>query len=433
VLKKTIAVIVLVAISLVIITSCGDSNPTPTVIVDLQPTYPPTKSPTDTPEPTGTPTPVQTDTATPSPTATATQVPTDTPTPTPVPELVVSAVDAENGQPIEGVMAELSCEELGAVFTQETDAEGMATFSPVPEMPCTLSLSVLGFRTTGEEELEVAGKMTIEYLLSPLALADIVVESVNLREGPGTIYGRAGEVLEGEQFEIVGQNEQGSWLQVEIVIEPEEGEESDEGNLEGEEEGGIGDDGDRPEATRLVWVAIEDVEVTGNLARVERVEPPSTPTPAPVYPTATPEVEDSVVLYYLSNPSDILGVFPERPFDANAMYNNMLRMRGSLGTMLGALPGATNGDAETCNAYIGAYNNILYSGVFYSDVPPEWQEIDGMYLISFIYALDRTRPAFLSCVDAGRIDEFNHNLAQGTIVSTLNFLNPAIDAASGRL
>jgi hypothetical protein len=101
-------------------------------------------------------------------------------------------------------------------------------------------------------------------------------------------------------------------------------------------------------------------------------------------------------------------------------------MRDSLG-------GAHTGDATACANYVAAYNNVLYSGVFYEPVPPDWEDIDAVYFISFIYALDRTRPAYLSCVNAGTVDDFNYGLASQTIDQTLQFLQPAIDAAAGRL
>jgi hypothetical protein len=109
----------------------------------------------------------------------------------------------------------------------------------------------------------------------------------------------------------------------------------------------------------------------------------------------------------------------------------MLSMRESLHTMQGSLDGAHSGDANACSAYVGAYNNILYSGVFYEEVPADWEDIDFAYFLSFVYSLDRTRPAFLSCVNAGRVDDFNYSLAMQTINETLSILlDPAIDAAA---
>lgn len=158
-------------------------------------------------------------------------------------------------------------------------------------------------------------------------------------------------------------------------------------------------------------------------------QPPVTPTPEE--PTAEPTA-DSVTLYYRSNPNEALGTFPKRPFSASGIYNNMLNMRGSLYTMKDNLSGALNGDAAACTAYVNAYNNILYSGVFYDDVPGDWEEIDFAYVLAFIYSLDRTRPAYLSCADSGQVDNFNFSLAVSAVEDTLNFLNPYIDAAAAK-
>jgi hypothetical protein len=158
--------------------------------------------------------------------------------------------------------------------------------------------------------------------------------------------------------------------------------------------------------------------------------PAKTNTPAPT-PTKTPApVVDYITLYYVSNPNDILGVFPVVPFDANALYNNMVRVRNSLYTMRNNLDAAKAADATACAAYVGAYNTILNSGVFYDEVPGDWEEIHVYYLASFIYSLDRTRPAFLSCRDSGKIDDFNYGLALAAINDTLSLLEPTVNAAA---
>lgn len=158
--------------------------------------------------------------------------------------------------------------------------------------------------------------------------------------------------------------------------------------------------------------------------------------PSPTEESATPEEPeqpDSITIFYISDPNEIIGTFPVQEFEANALYNNMLQVRNSLDTMRGALAGARQGDAAACASYVQAYNNILYSGVFYEPVPPVWQEVDGIYFLSFVYSLDRTRPAFLSCQNAGHVDQFNGDLAALTIEQTLSILNPAIATAAGRL
>lgn len=66
--------------------------------------------------------------------------------------------------------------------------------------------------------------------------------------------------------------------------------------------------------------------------------------------------------------------------------------------------------------------------------PFAWRKhFDNAYFISFIFSLDRTRPAYLSCIDAGRVDDFNFGLARDTIRQTLEFITPYIDAAAVKI
>jgi hypothetical protein len=163
--------------------------------------------------------------------------------------------------------------------------------------------------------------------------------------------------------------------------------------------------------------------------------PANTPTPVNTLPppaTPTPEQIDTITLYYRSNPSEILGVFPVYSFNGQQLYGRMTRLRNSLYTMRNSLDGARDGDAEACSAYNNAYNNILYSGVFYDDVPGDWENIDFVYVISFIYSLDRTRPAHLSCANSGQVDSFNYGLAYQAIDQVLDILNPAIQQAAAK-
>ena len=157
--------------------------------------------------------------------------------------------------------------------------------------------------------------------------------------------------------------------------------------------------------------------------------PTSTPLPPPATVEPTP---DNITLFYISNPDDILGTFPVRPFDKVALYNNMLNIRNSLNGLQGALSGIGSGDPTACQTYIDTYNNLLYSGVFYDDAPPDWEGLAFAYEISFIFSLDRTRPAYISCVDSGQVDTFNSNLAITTIIQTIEFLTPHIDEAAAK-
>jgi hypothetical protein len=185
---------------------------------------------------------------------------------------------------------------------------------------------------------------------------------------------------------------------------------------------------DTPEPTETPTAVPTDTPEPTNTA----VPIVNTPVPAA---TATPEESsepEMITVYYISNPNDILGVFPELPFDPEGLKANMNNINYSLQTMRGSIDGAHGGDQASCDTYVGAYNNILYSGVFYKDVPGDWEDIDFVYFLSFIYSLDRTRPAYLSCVNSGTVDDFNYSLALTALDQTMNFLTPALNSANSR-
>jgi hypothetical protein len=115
------------------------------------------------------------------------------------------------------------------------------------------------------------------------------------------------------------------------------------------------------------------------------------------------------------------------------MYGHMINMGESLSTMQAALDSAHKGDQNSCSTYVEAYDVILAAGTFYEDVPGDWEDIHFRYLICFIYSLDRTRPAYLSCKESSRVDDFNYSLAWRTIDEVWTVLNPAIDAAASKL
>ncbi len=161
-------------------------------------------------------------------------------------------------------------------------------------------------------------------------------------------------------------------------------------------------------------------------------EPQPTNPPEPTADTSESESPDSITVYYRSNPSEVLGVFPVKPFDGAAMYGYMLFMRDSIGAMRGSIDGAKAGDAAACQTYMNAYNNILYSGVFYEDIPPDWANIEVVYFVSFVYSLDRTRPAYLSCVNGAAVDDFNYSLALTAMNQVEQVLNPAINEAAAK-
>lgn len=403
-----------------VLTACqNEPTPTATAVADVvEDTATAVSTDTPEPEPTDTPEPEPTETATPEPTDTPTPEPTETPTPTPEPLTTVLVLDSESGDPVAGLTVMLSNEGAGVTFTQETDENGEARFENVPEDSYVITVSGEGYLESVDEDVTLAGVADVEASVEPVVMVVVNEGGAVLRRGPGTVYGRIETVEEGSEFEVIGQNDDGSWLQV-LVPAAFDDEEDSEG-----------------------WVSADVVTISGMMERVAQVEAPPTPLPlptntpvppTPVPATATPEIIDYITLVYQSNPNEVLGTFPVKNFDGNALYNNMLRIRSSLQTMGGNLDGAKAGDAAACSAYVNAYDNIMRNGVFYDNIPADWQDIDFAYFISFVFALDRTRPAYLSCINAGRVDDFNYGLARQAIDGAQNVLNPAIASAGAKL
>ena len=74
----------------------------------------------------------------------------------------------------------------------------VATFTPPPQ-----------YTPTPAPSPNPTGTPTPAY---PEAL--VLTETLNLRAGPGTVYGIVGQVLEGQRFRITGRNEAGNWLKI---------------------------------------------------------------------------------------------------------------------------------------------------------------------------------------------------------------------------
>lgn len=432
---KRFPLLILILVFMLTSVSCDSNNTAAdeqsaenTAVAEATATEEPTATPvppTNTPEPTATPVPP---TPTPEPEPTATPVPpTPTPEPTatpiPVAAVVIQVIDAAENAPVAGADVVLVSAEFDETAT--ADEDGVAQFDAVPEADdaYALTISADGFKPYSDTvDVPLAQDVMTATLEHDLAL-EIVVSSINARSGPGTSYGVVTTVMEGDTFEILGRNQGGSWYQIAL----EDGEEA--------------------------WVSssADYVSTSGNVDVLEVVDAPAAPTssggtaaasgddaaPPPADDSAdagsgddtgdSDDMPETITLFYLSNPSDVLGTFPLQPFDANVMYNEMLAIRSNLETMRGAISALAGGDNAACNSYINGYNNILYSAVFFNDVPPAWAEIEFLYELSFIYALDRSRPAYLSCLNAGSVDEFNRSLAFSSIEDALSVLNPIID------
>ena len=172
----------------------------------------------------GNPTPVPTPGRAPRPTFTPTPfvAPTDTPVPpadTPVPATATPAVPATD-TPV-----------------PPTPTPSVPTDTPVPPTPTS----------------------------PPVPFVTVSSDKLNVREGPGTAYGRVGQVTKGQRLDIVGKNAAGDWWQVCCV------------------------DGQQ------VWIVDRLVQAQGDLGNVKVAAaiapPPPTATPRPTdtpAPTPTP-------------------------------------------------------------------------------------------------------------------------------------------------
>lgn len=155
---------------------------------------------------------------------------------------------------------------------------------------------------------------------------------------------------------------------------------------------------------------------------------PGDDTPPPDSPAAEEPI-GVITLVYNSDPDEVLGVFPVYEFNAETLVLRMIFNELALIEMRANLDGALSGDQAACDNYEQAYEIMKASGGFYVDVPSEWRGIYSTYVNSFIVGLDRTRPAYLACLNDGQVNQFNYGLAFTAINDALNQLTPAIDQA----
>ena len=149
-------------------------------------------------------------------------------------------------------------------------------------------------------------------------------------------------------------------------------------------------------------------------------------------PLADIDVIDYVTADYVSN-NEVIGVFPVVRFDANLMMTRMRFNQHNLYVMRSRLEGASRGDQAACDQYEDAYEAIKETAIFFVDIPAEWQDLDSRYYVTFLFTLDRTRVAYLSCFDSGYINGQNVSFAYEAIDDTLEVLNPAILEAANKL
>ncbi len=97
-------------------------------------------------------------------------------------------------------------EETEAPETTATETEAPATTVPVTEPPVT---------TTAPASETPATEVKEDFEVSPASGTKYAVDSVNVRTGPGTNYGRVGHLDKGEAVEITGLCENG-WYRIEF-------------------------------------------------------------------------------------------------------------------------------------------------------------------------------------------------------------------------
>lgn len=87
------------------------------------------------------------------------------------------------------------------------------TATEVPP-PVAATPTETGDNTAAEEEPAEAATPEPTATPTPQAQLTITQAQVNVRLGPGTEYGLAGEATQGQAFEVIGKNQQGDWWQV---------------------------------------------------------------------------------------------------------------------------------------------------------------------------------------------------------------------------
>ena len=261
--RRNHLLLALLAIALFVLAACSDPEPTPTAVAEVDETEPeatntPTLEPTEEPTevPTNTPTAIPTNTPAP------TETPTHTPTATPVPLTTITLFDETTGDPLEGLTVELSNADMGLTMTQVTDEDGVAIFEDLPAG--TYDMTVLNEDTPilTETELDLEGMVDLAYDVLLELLATVIPDEVILNEGPDPVYDNVATLVAGDEVEIIGQNDDGSWLLVNY--------ETEDGEL------------------LTGWLAAEDLEIMGNPESVAVADAPPTPTPGPTAVPATP-------------------------------------------------------------------------------------------------------------------------------------------------
>lgn len=404
--------IILMLCTAVFLAACEEEvTPTPTPDFELptatHTSIPPTALPTSTSIPTVTASPEKSPVPTNPPAAAAT-IP---PTATIIPQVIITVVSSEDGQPVQGANVRLSSPERGFAATFTTLEDGIAHFAGIvfsPD-PYTIDVSATGFRPVSVDMSLTRGINTLTVELESGVVARITTDVANLRVGPGLTFDIVVEVQQGQVFPIINVSNDGLWVQVRT---PE--------GLEG-------------------WIFTSLVEIEGDLSQVsggsvnpapETGSPESNGTPSP---TATGAISPTVTAESTDDGTPTPPPAPARParipFDADALYQDMLDVQESLVQLRGVLDRRTRDNRIECDEYVPYYNQVITIQT-YRNVPVPWVRNHNLYVNSSNNTIDTNQAVYLQCLEGGgQISPFNFRNARNGVDFSLERLRVGILAA----
>jgi hypothetical protein len=378
--------------------SIVDNTPDVAAVIEAESEEPATAVPptaTNTPEPTETPEP----TATLEPTATPEPTETPTPTATPGPELAIQLQD-ETDTHIAAAHVMLT-DDHDEQQESWSDEEGMAVFSNLPPITHTVTISAAGYLPLTHTLAVQNGRTELDLVLTP-GYRMIAESPGNLRAGPGTAYGLAGSLNEGDEYWIIGHSQDDTWLVVLLQL---------------------GDEETAWLATSLVEATLTEMEI--DLARLATVEAPPLPTtPVQTEPT---ETTDTTPPADTDEPSGPPG------FDPHQFRQDIDQVRINIEQIGGQLDRLIRGEPGGCDEFARYYVAILLSP-FYDDVPPAWHGPYNGYIAARLRLLDTNRNIMTICSEGGGVlDEHGYGVARSGVAEALDILHPVMHAADALL
>ena len=315
--------------------ACQERAPTPVAEVATQePETTEAVAPTETavpPTPTSAP-PTATTTPQPSaaPSITPSATPTLTPSPTPEPSFRLQAV-TEADEPLAAADVQLVNETISVSAT--TDNEGLAVFEMVAVGNYTVTVTAVNYVeaiTTIEIE-DGTNELTIS--LTAGIFVQVIMDSSNLRAGPGTIYDSVGVVNEGDVLEVTGRSTDAEWLVVQTA--------------------------DNQQA----WIGASLVEEIVAIEEIAIVSAPATPTAVPT----------TVAIAQPTSPPPAAPPSAAPPTGANLLVNPGFEAgeTGWNGRGTSTSTALTPADGHANFVHSGAWSMLQFSGVYF-------QYVDGV-------------------------------------------------------